>query len=174
MKLTLNLTTVLLLLSLTACVHVDSLEPAIPKDAASPDTGAKRTAMSEVMSSAQKEALLKERIGGAWSAFLKEDYVAAYEFFDPFFRARTSQETYISWMGKIKYHTFEIKDIKVTGNVAKVSVGIVYSVSKVKIKTQEISAPETPSDVDETWLYVYDNWYKEYYMASLESGVARY
>ena len=76
--------------------------------------------------------------------------------------------------GKINYHNAEVKDIRVEGNVARVKVSIVYSLPPTKLKTQVFTQAETSSEFEETWLYVYDNWYKEYYMAVVEKGVANY
>jgi hypothetical protein len=135
----------------------------------------KRKSMSEDLGSPEKVALLKERVNDFWSAFVKEDYEKIYNIYDPFFRAKTDKNTFFGTLGKIKYHEFEIKDIKVEGNVARVKVRTVYSLPKVKLKTQEFSTPEeTPTEFEETWLYIYDNWYKEYYLYSLETGVVKY
>lgn len=131
--------------------------------------------MSEDLGSPEKVALLKERVNDFWSAFVKEDYEKIYNIYDPFFRAKTDKYAFFGTLGKIKYHEFEIKDIKVEGNVAKVTIKIIYSLPNVRLKTQEFSTPEdTTTDFEETWLYIYDNWYKEYYIYSLETGVVKY
>ncbi len=135
----------------------------------------KTKSMSEDLGSPEKVALLKERVNDFWSAFVKEDYEKIYNIYDPFFRAKTDKNTFLGTVGKIKYHEFEIKDIKVEGNVAKVKVRTVYALPKMRLKTQEFSTPEkTPTEFEETWLYIYDNWYKEYYIHSLEVGVVQY
>jgi hypothetical protein len=45
---------------------------------------------------------------------------------------------------------------------------------KVRFKVQEFSAPETSAEFKENWLYIYDNWYKEFYMHSFEKGIVEY
>ena len=35
-------------------------------------------------------------------------------------------------------------------------------------------AEEVPAEFVETWLYIYDNWYKEYYFAMIEKGSVYY
>jgi hypothetical protein len=130
--------------------------------------------MSDDMGSPEKTALLKERTNEFWTAFLKEDYEKVYTLYDPFFRAKTPIRTFLGDVGKIKYHAFEIKEVKVEGNTAKVTQQITYSVPYFMGKTQEFTVPETTAEITETWLYVYDNWYKEYFLTSVGSGIAKY
>lgn len=130
--------------------------------------------MTEDLGSPEKIALLKERVNEFWTAFVKEDYEKIYYLFDPFFKVRTNKYAFIGNLGRIKYHEFEIKDIKVEGNVAKVKVKVVYSMPKVVLKIKEFSVPRTPDEFEETWLYIYDNWYKEYYLRSIDEGIVKY
>jgi hypothetical protein len=132
--------------------------------------------MVEDPGSPEKTALLRERANDFWNAMVNADYEKIYSLYDPFYRARHSDvsEAMATIKGKIRYHKFEVKDIQVEGNVAKVKVSLVYSLPPVKMKLQVFSAPETPADLEETWLYVYDNWYKEFYSASHEKGYAVY
>lgn len=127
------------------------------------------------MDSPSKVALLRERAVEYWTAAVKQDYEKTFSLFDPFFRAATNKYKFMGSQGAVKYHSFEIKDIKVDGNVAHVKVGIVYSVPKIKFKTQEFSKPETATEFEESWLFVYDYWYKEYiYDEATGKGVADY
>jgi|WetSurMetagenome_2_1015567.scaffolds.fasta_scaffold15932_2 hypothetical protein len=131
--------------------------------------------MVEDQGSPKKIDLLRERANDFWNAIVKEDYEKAYSIYEPFFRATYTGSTGIDKVkGKIKYHKAEVKDIQVEGNIAKVKVSIVYSLPPTRFKTQVFTQPETPSEFEETWLYVHDNWYKEYYMAVVEKGVANY
>jgi hypothetical protein len=133
-----------------------------------------KKSMSEDMGSPKKEALLRVRVNEFWSAFMKEDYEKVYALYDPFFRARMPKNVFLGNLGKIKYHGFETKEVKVEGNTAKTTVKITYSVPFLKMKTQEFNVPETTTELIETWLYVYDNWYKEYYSSSESAGAAKY
>ncbi|MBM4140025.1 MAG: hypothetical protein FJ242_00795 [Nitrospira sp.] len=147
------------LLSLTACAGIET----------------SRKSMSEDLGSPEKVDLLRERVNDFWSAFVKEDYEKIYYLYDPFFRTRTpNKHAFMGTLGKIKYHKFEVKDIKVEGNVAKLKVSVVYSIPKTRFKIAEFSQPETPAEFEETWLYIYDNWYKEYYMHAAEAGIVYY
>lgn len=130
--------------------------------------------MSDDPGSPEKVTILRDKVSEFWTAFLKEDYERIYYLYDPFFQARTNKHAFMGTLGRMKYHKFEIKDIKVEGNVATVKVNVVYSLPKVIIKTREFSQPETPTEFEEKWLYIYDNWYKEYYMHAIEEGIVYY
>jgi len=135
---------------------------------------AKKKSLSDDMGSPEKIALLKERATEFWTAFLKEDYARVFDMQDPFFRAMKDRAAYIASLGKMKYHKFEIKDIKVEGNIAKIKMSVVYSLPKTKVKNLTFSVPQTEQEFDDKWLYVYDNWYKEYYSEMAESSIADY
>jgi hypothetical protein len=109
-----------------------------------------------------KVALLRERVKAFWTAYVDAEYEKAFALYDTFFQAKTNRMVFIGRLGRIKYKGFEIKDMNVEGNVAHVSVNIVYSIPPTKFKKQEFSQPETLTTIEETWLYIYDNWYKEY------------
>ena len=134
------------------------------------------TNMGKDLESPGKTALLRERANDFWNASVKEDYDTVYSLYDPFFRARNPDKSEVirKLMGKIKYHSFEVKDVRIEGNIARVTVSIVYSIPPVKLKEQVFSAPETAAEFEETWLYIYDNWYKEYYSSMMEKGFAEY
>ena len=130
--------------------------------------------MSEDPGSPEKVALLRARANEFWSAFVKKDYEKVFELYDPFFRAKTDKNYFFGTLGKVVYHEFEIQDVKVEGNIGTVSMKVTYSVPFARVKTQTFTVPKTTTEFKEKWLYIYDNWYKEYYLHSLETGVAVY
>jgi uncharacterized protein YchJ len=129
---------------------------------------------SEDAGSPEKVALLRARANEFWSAFVKQDYEKVFEIYDPFFRAKTDKYYFFGTLGKIRYHECEIQDVKVEGNLGTVKVKATYSVPIAKVKTQEFSVPKTTTEFSEKWLYIYDNWYKEYFLETLGAGVATY
>jgi hypothetical protein len=135
-----------------------------------------KKSMVDDLGSPEKTALLRQRAEEAWTVFVNEDWDKAFYYFDPFFRIRTNKYGWMGTMGKIKWHEYEIKDIKVEGNYAEVTVKIVYSVEKMVVKgaRKPISKPKTDAEFAEKWLYIYDNWYKEYFMYAVEEGVVKY
>lgn len=129
--------------------------------------------MAEDLGSPEKVELLRKRAHDFWSATVKRDYEKAYPFYDPFYRARVDKESF-KIIQSIKYHKFEINDIKVEGNVAKVQVSTVYSLPTQQLNRQPFTIPETPAEFEETWLYIYDDWYKEYYIESMGKSFVDY
>lgn len=129
--------------------------------------------MVEDLGSPEKVELLRKRAIDFWSAIIERDYDKAYYIYDPFYRAQVSLQSF-KISNPIKYHEFEIKDIKVEGNIAKVKVNTVYSLPTTKVQKQAFTIPETPAEFEETWLYIYDNWYKEYYIESMEKSFVEY
>lgn len=120
--------------------------------------------MIKEMDSPAKVALLKERAQEYWDAAVKEDYEKTYFLFDPFFRAVSDKYKFLGTRGVVKYRSFEIKGVKVEGNVGLVKVSVIYFVDTLKYKKQKFSQPDTPVEFEETWVFVGDNWYKEYKM----------
>ena len=133
-----------------------------------------RESMVEDPGSPAKVALLRQRAEVFWTAFVKEEYEKTFYLYTPFYQAKSSKYAYLATLGTLKYHSFEIKDIKVEGNVGYVTLSVVYSMPKRKFKLQEFSQPETPAEFKETWLFVYDNWYKEYTYDESFSGGTQY
>ena len=148
----------LMVFALTACAGAPTTSKSMVEDLGSP----------------QKVDLLRQRANEFWAAFVKEDYDTVYNIFDPFYRAKNSKNSFLS-KTKVKYHEFQVKDIKVEGNVANVGVKIVSSVPGIMGKLgQTLSQPPASSEFQEKWLYIYDNWYKEYRMGMVEQSVVYY
>ena len=136
--------------------------------------GVPEQSMVEDQGSEAKIALLGERAKEFWSAFVKEDYEKLYYLYDPFFQARTNRYAFMGKLGRIKYNSFEIKDIKVEGNIGVVTMNVVFSVPKTKFKVQEFSQEPKPAEFEETWLFIGDNWYKEFRDPEEDSPFIRY
>jgi uncharacterized protein YchJ len=135
--------------------------------------GAPPATMVEDQGSPAKVELLRERATEFWTAFVKDDYARLYHLYDPFFRARMNENAFISNTGAVKYHSFRIENVKVDGNIGHVKLQVVYSVPKMKFKRQDFSKAPTPAEFEELWLFVGDNWYKEYKIEE-DFGYARY
>lgn len=147
-----------MIISLTACASMKSTSKNMVEDLGSPE----------------KIELLRQSVNDFWTVFIEEDYEKVYYLYDPFFQSFTNKYAFMGTMGRIKYHEFEIKDIKVEGNVARVKVRLVYSIPKTKFKRAEFSVPKTQGETESTWLYIYHNWYKEYYMKMMDKAVVEY
>jgi|Deesub1362A_J573_1020465.scaffolds.fasta_scaffold00162_52 hypothetical protein len=120
------------------------------------------------------EGYLRQRVRESWDAFMNNDYKKAFSLSDPFFRARNRVEDYLIRRGRIKYHNYRINEIEIEGNVAKVNMEIEYSVPRIRFKGEVFSKPKTKVRFVERWVFVYDDWYKEYYEEMSGVRYARY
>ncbi len=134
----------------------------------------RKTSLAEDPGSSNKVQMLKERASQYWSLMAKGNLKEAYAYYDPFLRARMSPEEFIEKHSAVKYHEAAVTNVKVEGNIGTVTVKVRYSVPKVKVRQKEFELPETTTDFEERWLFIYDNWYKEYYLRYFDSGVAFY
>lgn len=171
---------------LTSCAAIEKGTKRTPVEGAAPADDAKLLNtnvkanilpfknLSEDYDSPEKKELLRARIAEFWNAFIKEDYEKVYMLYDPFFRVRTNKYAFMGTLGKIKYHDFAIKEMNFEGNIAKIKIEVSYSIPPTRFRTQEFSAPPTQTEFDETWLYIYDNWYKEFYMESIDMRIVEY
>jgi uncharacterized protein YchJ len=130
--------------------------------------------MSGDLGSPEKHGLLKKRADQFWSAFVSKDYDTVYNMFDPFFRATMNRETFKSHGFIVNYLEYEVSDVKVRGNIGSASVRIKYSLqgNLARFNVKKDSIVET--EFSEKWLYVYDTWYKEYYIESADLKYADY
>ncbi len=145
-------------LILLGCIGTSPVNKSLVNDLGSPD----------------KVRLLEKRVTEFWNTMVKHDLEKAYEYYDPFMRARMNVHEFINKHGLVKYDSFTIEDIKVEGNVGTVRLSVTYHIPKIKVFKREFSQPKTTRSFEERWLYVYDNWYKEYYLRVLDTGIAFY
>lgn len=118
---------------------------------------------------------VRERVAAFWKALETGDFAGAYEFQDPFFRAKNSKLSYTQPMGRIKYRDLNIDEITIDGPIAKVKTRVKASVIPFRAKTGEmITRPEQEVKVDETWLWLDGNWYREYYSEANDLKFTRY
>lgn len=130
---------------------------------------------TEDKGSFDKRSLLESRVADFWEAMVKADYEKVYDIFDPFYRAGMRKINFLAQRGRLIYHSAELKEIvKVEGNIAKVRIAVEYSMPMIVTKHGKFSQPKTKTEFTETWVYVYDNWYKEYYDEMAETAYTRY
>jgi hypothetical protein len=124
---------------------------------------AHKTDMMDDTGSPKKVSLLKKRANKFWESMINADYRGAYPLFDPFFRANFRDVDYLSATGRINYYTYVIKDVKVMGNIGSIEVVYEYEIPTLMTRLGKVSRPRTKAHVTETWVFVRDNWYKEYH-----------
>ena len=126
------------------------------------------------LSDGEKEKLLRERVAENWQAMVESNRGRAYEIFDPFFRTRTTREWFVGLATPVKYHSFEIGDVSVQGNVAIVWVDVKYSIKHIGSLGQKIEELNREKNLKEKWLFIDNNWYRQFFDASTDGTFAHY
>lgn len=108
------------------------------------------------------EKVLRARADDVWQALESERYEDLYAIYDPFFRVRNSLPDFLSHMGKIKYHSHEVKNVHIAGNIAQVETEVVYSVPRMMVGDKSFERPKTKMLAKDTWVRVGGEWYREY------------
>lgn len=133
------------------------------------------TVGSKGMTDADKERLLAERVKLLWDAMVKRDRETIYDMYDPFFKSRENKLTFAGRQIPIYYYNPEIRQIDIKGNVATVKVKIEYEIKGFKTQLGTvINEPKKEVITTETWLFIDDNWYKEYIDQIFDSTLAPY
>lgn len=119
---------------------------------------------------AGNEDTLRQRFAEFWEAMLRDDYRAAYDFYDPFFRAHNPFERFAITMGRIKYSAFELDSLSIDGHRATVNARVRAAVPEFRMpRTNEpVSRPEQEVPITSVWLWIDDNWYREFYSEAQE------
>lgn len=114
------------------------------------------------------EQALRKRIDGFWNAMIAAEHDRVYTFYDPFYRADNSWLIYRSNVGRIQYDNYQIQDVQIDGPVAKVKMTTSATVPPFRAPTtgEMISIPRRDIPLTDTWLWIDDNWYREYYSES--------
>ncbi len=119
---------------------------------------------------------LRRRVAAFWEAMINKEYGDAYAFYDPFFRSRVAVTEFLPLMGRINYASSSIEDVAVTGARAEVKSRVRASIGPFKAPTtgETISRPEQEVTMTETWLWVDDNWYREFRSEAYETAFTLY
>ncbi|PIE82805.1 MAG: hypothetical protein CSA09_05180 [Candidatus Contendobacter odensis] len=121
------------------------------------------------------EKLLRERLSTYWQAMIKGRYETTYAMQDPFYRHRRTFKAYAANMGRIQYHSYKIKKIARVGNITKVLVEVEAAVPEFTLPSgKKYSEPKKTRSFVETWIFVNDNWYREFYDGLAEQGFTSY
>jgi hypothetical protein len=122
------------------------------------------------------EAALRERVEGYWKAMQADDYNTTYTYLDPFFKAATPLNIYLSNMGKIKYSEAKIDAITIKGPIAEVVTTIRAHVPEFKapMTGEVIKQPERVVPVKNRWLWIDGEWVSEFRIESQDIVFTRY
>ena len=118
---------------------------------------------------------VRQRVTAYWDGMMADDYSVTFAAFDPFFRGRTDAFGYMRQLGRIKYSDATIKAVRINGWRAEVDTHVKATVPPFKAATGEIiSRPPRDVDLTEVWLWMGDNWYREYYSEANDVKYTRY
>ncbi|BCU07754.1 hypothetical protein Atep_24310 [Allochromatium tepidum] len=122
------------------------------------------------------EADLRKRVEGYWKAMQADDYNTTYTYLDPFFKAATPLNIYLSNMGKIKYSEAKIDAITIKGPIAEVVTTIRAHVPEFKapMTGEVIKQPERVVPVKNRWLWIDGEWVSEFRIESQDIVFTRY
>ena len=109
------------------------------------------------------ETHLRERVEKYWNAMQTQDWATSYAVNDPFFRDKVAYDTYRANRGRIKHLSHEILAITLQGNIAKVQVRFDAEVPEFIYNGKPFSKPRQSYETTDTWLFIDDDWYREYY-----------
>jgi hypothetical protein len=110
------------------------------------------------------EAHLRERVNQYWEAMKEQDWTTSYAINDPFFRSNVPYDTYQSSRGVVRHLDHEVLEItQPSYNVAKVRLRFTAEVPKITIHGKPFSQPPQSRETTETWLFIDNEWYREYY-----------
>lgn len=119
---------------------------------------------------------LKKRVRDFWHAMQEDNYRLAYTFYDPFFRALNSEQRYVSLTGRIAYSDFELGQIKVDGPLALVTATVIGDIVPFRAPTTGELIDRDPKriPINDTWLWLDGDWYREFYSETQDLKYTRY
>jgi hypothetical protein len=120
-------------------------------------------AFSEVTDDSRK-ALLIERVTKYYEDRIHNRMSDNYDLYDPFFRAKVSRRAYEGNLLEAKFISYKIGDVSIDGNIAKVTIEIVFEIPETQILGQKISVPQRNDKWVDDWVWLDNNWFKVYKM----------
>lgn len=134
-----------------------------------------RSAASFPAATQNTEARLRERMSKYWQAMIDRNYDVSYAFMDPFFRDARTLADYKSMVGFVQYHSYAFDRMAQKGNLAKVALTIEGEVPEFKTPSgKKITQPRKPISFVDTWVFVNNDWYREFYDGVGEISYTRY
>lgn len=117
---------------------------------------------------------LKERVDSFWRGMIEDQWSRNYEMLDPWFRARVTRSGYMSTRGGLVYHEAQLANVDLKGTIADVKVRVSLEMPEVEVLGKRHSMPKHTRFIEERWLWVADNWYREVRDATTNTGLTPY
>jgi hypothetical protein len=110
----------------------------------------------------QRKDRLLQRVNTYWNDRVEGRIAQNYDYYDPFFRARVRPEAYVSKLLEIKFHSYQIGDVDITENIAKVTVEVEVEIPEAIIAGKKTSLPLRKDKWVEDWIWIDNDWFKVY------------
>jgi len=132
------------------------------------------TRQYESLTLEQHKQLLSKRVLANWDAMARQEFEKQYAFYDPVFRAHVPLDEFIRTRSKsLHYSNPDIREIKIRGRIADVTVAIDVEVRQMMVPGgRVIDRPKKERVMPERWLWMDGNWYREY--KSSQASFIRY
>lgn len=118
---------------------------------------------------------LAQRVNALGKAMVEKRYADAYEFFDPFYRARVPVNKFLETQGRIEYKAYEFMERSdIQGIAANAKVRIVASVPAFSSGKARFEAAEKEVESVGRWLWIDGEWYREYFSQALETRYTQF
>jgi len=112
------------------------------------------------LSDSEKEKRLWERVNSFWRLRINREFADTYDYHDPLFRNTQRKDMFAITQGNITYNKFEIAEIEIKDNIAKVKIKYNFEVKDMEAMGIKIVQKPTDDVLSEDWVWLYDNWYK--------------
>ncbi len=104
---------------------------------------------------------LRARVARFWEARKRADWYDNFDLLDPFFRVGVNRDQFVVNQLKTVYHDYEIRDVNLSGNSAKVTVRYSAEVPELMLKSgQHVSIARHDADSTEEWIWADGDWYR--------------
>ncbi len=133
----------------------------------------KESKQEKVLTSLDKEEMLKKRVFDFWQAKVNSDREKQYDFYDPFFKFHVSKDNFKTMGTNINYENPQIQEVIIEGNVASSKVTVVYF-GELPGRLKPVAIEKTPAEINQTWLFMDENWYLEFIDNINETKFTRY
>jgi hypothetical protein len=121
----------------------------------------------------QKKNLLNKRVEAFWRAREEKKWGETYKMFDPTYRSMLTEEEF-SKQQVFKYLSAKIAGVKIDGNIAKVEIDASFEVPPTVVFGHQIKQEKRDARIDQTWLWIGDDWYVQADMPITHSGFIQY
>lgn len=101
---------------------------------------------------------LMERVRQYWEARVRDDIVEQYSLEEPWMRERVSLTAYARGKGATKILEYEIKEVEVKSQDAMAKLHLKYKILLPKLA----HLPLQEMDIEQSWVWVGDEWYLRY------------